>query len=837
MKTKHAKPIPTAFPTCGEVFHYLIAALDLTAWADAFHDSSKKRRRDPLDIKAVSDQLQDWANEEEGRAPSRGEFEEFIRDQLRELPRAKDLAFVLCCLWRHVLDDHVGVVRENATYLDREGTRAWAARIMAPRALYFLWALQKFLQRVDQSNGPMLHGTLDNLLARVWPDLGTVAHAKHPLHLVCYKHYAELRNEDTHLVDMRTIAAWESGEDCPSCDALGRHFSQFHDKLGLLLNFAFAGLLEALANALPGYILPADWSDCRQLLLRQAGCVHCLDEAVAQALAHTPSLSLPDYERLLADCLTGYVGFLSQPPRDGVHALDPRVAKFRVYEEYQHRIAQQVVPSRLREFCFRLQELWRATALKAPQLSPPAVEAELAKLRAEHPDCCGVLAGPLLAIEARLALCHEAPDRDSLQSAFSLYQEAFDKSRYQAGMYTARIMREALGLAAMLHRRESGGGSIKPWIKKVLAWWDLLELGKEFNHEQLEQRIELAESRLTDELNANTRSRLKSALPQLGLTHWNIGGLFGFTELDLVKRLHATQVDRRQRKPMSTTVVGREQTALMEAIDRGQLAFARELVSKGANLNFINSTGDTCVTKALARKDYDLVLEILCRDDEPIRRETLLRVTTKMRISGLEQTISHGQVEILREMSRWKNGRGDTIDMDVERIWGQTPLYYAVNCLFHFRAGPREAAERVLREMATPIAKNLRLETLEAAHSHLAKDYNPDGVLKCIGFLINELHVDVNAPNVNDYTALTCVAECRMHDVAAMLLAAGANVNHRFLGGGTALVHAIRNDDYEMAKLLLEHYADYRLFVDSLGRPIYKLDMSEKMRRLIPHHL
>ena len=132
-----------------------------------------------------------------------------------------------------------------------------------------------------------------------------------------------------------------------------------------------------------------------------------------------------------------------------------------------------------------------------------------------------------------------------------------------------------------------------PWIKKVLAWWDLLELGTEFDHEQLEQRIELAESWFTDELNSEVRCCLKSALPQLGLNHWNVGCLFGFADRGLIKRLQAIPVDRRQKKPMSTTIVGREQTALMEAIDRGQLDLARELVRKGADLNFINSTGES----------------------------------------------------------------------------------------------------------------------------------------------------------------------------------------------------------------------------------------------------
>jgi len=84
---------------------------------------------------------------------------------------------------------------------------------------------------------------------------------------------------------------------------------------------------------------------------------------------------------------------------------------------------------------------------------------------------------------------------------------------------------------------------------------------------------------------------------------------------------------------------------------------------------------------------------------------------------------------------------------------------------------------------------------------------------------------------------LTRAAESRLHHVAAMVLAAGASVNHRFQGGGTALVRAIRNDDVEMARLLLEYGADYRLFVDALGRLIYLMDMSEKMRQLIPHRL
>jgi len=682
----------------------------------------------------------------------------------------------------------------------------------------------------------MLDATLDALLGKVWPDAEDVGTApEHPMHLACYKHYTELRTEDTSLVDSKTVAAWASGEDRPSCYALGRHFSKFPDKLGLLLNFAFAGLLEALANMLRMWVSPNDWSDCRRLVLDQARCMHSLDEAVGAALTRTPNMSLADFERLLSECLSDYMRFLITVPRRGVDALDLRVARFRVYDEYQDRFAMARPPSKFGEFCRCLEVLWSGTVLKSPRLDPRDVAAELAKMRMKHPDWSSALAGPLLAIEARLALCHEPPSKDSLQKAFSLYQEAFEKSRYRAGTYTARVAREALGLAALLHRRETGEGAIKPWIKKVLSWWDLLGLGAEFDHEKLEQRIELAESRFTDELNPELREGLKAALPQLGLNHWHIGGLAGFTEPALLDQLQATPVDRRQKKPllMTKTIVGRDQTPLMEAIDRGQLGLARELVRDGADLNFVNSTGDTCVTKAFARKDYDLVLEILRRDDEPIRRETLLRVTTKMRISGFEQTLSHGRVAILSELARGKPGRREAIDMISERVWNQTPLYYAVSCIAHFRIGPEVA----LRLMPERMAGHVEPELFGAVREHVAKEFNEDGVLQCIRFLTNELHVNVDALHVNDNTALTLAAECRLHDVAAMLLAGGASVNHRFLGGGTALVRAIMNDDYEMAKLLLEYGADYHLFVEGLGRPIYAMPMSEKMRQLIPLRL
>jgi len=838
MKTKPPKPIRTRFPTCGEAFYFLVNALDLTAWADATHAADRKRRGSS-EIRALSDQLRDWATEKDGHAPSREELERFIRDQVRTLPRAEEIAFALCSLWRRVLDEHADLARENATYLDREDTRAWYARTCAPGALYFLWALQKLLRRISPSGGPMLDVPLNVLLVSAWPEDTTSASApRHPLHQACYRHYASLRAEGSASVDARTFVAWDAGEDRPSFEALGRHFSQLPDMLGLLLNFAFTNLLEALASMLRSLIPQEDWSDCRRMLVGQARCVHELDGNVADDLARSPAMGVNDYERLLASHLGEYMMFLAALSQSGPNSLDLRVVRFRVYEEYQHRFAESPPPPRFRGFCDRLNTLWTATALHAPRLTPSEVESALAGLRAEHPDWSDALAGPLFAIEARLSLCHDPPTVESLQTAFTRYQRAFAECRYRAGTYTASVAREALGLGALLHRRESGVGAIKPWMKMVLAWWDLLGLGTEFDHEQPEQRIELAESWLTDRLERNLRDRLRAALPQLGLNHWRVAGTCGFVEPGMHEALQATAIDRRQKMPMSTTMVGRDQTALMEAIDRGQLDTARELVRKGANLNFINSAGDTCVTKAFARRAYELVLEILRRDKDPIRRETLLRVTSKMKSSSLEKAISEGHVEILRELALERAGRGAIIDLSMERIQEQTPLYYAVNCLALLRMSSEEAIAMAQRLGNLPSALTAdELESFKWAHGVSAQQHNPSGVLECINYLVNDLHVALDAPNANGHSALTYAAEHRLHDVAVMLVAAGANVNHRFHGGGTALVYAILNEDCETAKLLVEHGADHRLFVESLGQPICMMQMSERMQRLVPNRL
>lgn len=840
MDTKSAAPISTPFPTCGEVFYILVTGLDLPAWSDGFgvRDSQRDKER----AKKVSDQLRDWATEASGRCPSRSEFGQFIRDNLSPLPDT--VAHALTLTWARVLDEHSSIVRENTTMLGRNETRGWHARQMAPRGLYFLFVLQKLLQRSIRCGGPCLTTPIDEQLSRICCD----GSQPHVLLADCYAHYVNQIAAHKFTLDAKTKAAWAAGKERPSFESLGRAFRTSPHLNEIVLNFGFAGLLEKLAKTFRSHVSEDVWPECRDVLLRQAKCLRRINNKLAEESLRTADCGVADFERYLSHRLAEYQKFVATALSQSAAAtLDLEVADLLVYRDYDERFARAEIPGGFQAFMPQFDALWKSTKLSMPPSAMAGARTRLHELRRDHRTWCDLLRGPMLAIEARVTLVGNGhTSAEGVRKAWKLYHDAVEHSRYRSGVYCQQTIRESLGLAAMLHRRNVGEGSIKPWIKQVLGFWDLLEMGSDFDHEQESQRIERAESQFTDKLYGELRTRLRETLPALGLLHWNINGLIGFAEGDLLEERQATPVDKRQKKPMLDTCVGREQTPLMEAIDRGQLDLARELVGKGADLNFINSTGDTCITKAFARRDYDLVLEILRRGEEPIRRATLLRVTEKARLSGLEQSISHGRLDILRELVRWKPGRGDTIDLNVERINGVTPLYYAVarlSCLRmtteeFLRTAPHLVADtKALAPFAAWLVQGTdKAAIVDAVRKHTEKEQNPQGIRDCIDYMIDGLDVSLDAPNTNDHSALTFAVERCMHDIAGKLLASGASPNHRCQGGCTALCFAIRNDDIDMVKLLLEFGGDRRLFVDVAGRPIWALEMSARLRDLIPCH-
>ncbi len=102
----------------------------------------------------------------------------------------------------------------------------------------------------------------------------------------------------------------------------------------------------------------------------------------------------------------------------------------------------------------------------------------------------------------------------------------------------------------------------------------------------------------------------------------------------------------------------------------------------------------------------------------------------------------------------------------------------------------------------------------------LAKSYSPDGFpvvglaavfghLSVVEYLL-EKGADVNAvsKNATGYTALTGAVASGNKDLVALLLAHGANADHRYGPGYSPLAEAAANGHLEIVRMLIDHGAD-----------------------------
>lgn len=859
MNTKPKQlPVPTPFPTCGEVFEFLVNSLDFPAWFDLLAPSGIT---DKGRAGRISDQLRAWALEPDGRVPSRDDFDSFVLRNSPELERCQGgssddtdkLRHILTWLLNRALDEHRTVIREITTHLGRDETRAWYGRGKAPDAIYSIFILRKLLLRLPDMGGPMLEPTLEKILRLLWADSAPA----HPLLKECFAYY-----RPTHVSATEAdIRAWMAGETRPHFHSLASYFRE-HERLEeIMVNFGVALLIEELSHAFSGCVSPDETRHATSLLQSQAACLSRLEEQLAADLPQSSWFSLEDYTRYLdkrvAEFRADIVNIVNQ---GDANLLDLRFAELRCHRDFFEGYSRAVIPQDFKSFSEELGAVWNSTQLSAHPSLVMQAQAQLAVLRQRSPTWAAHLSGVCLAIDARLTLAKDArPTQDTLLKSFGLYREAISQCRYRVGFFTPHIIQEALGLAALIQRgKVSDGARLLDWIKNTLDWWNLVGFGKDFDHEQAPQRVEKAERKFIDELHVDLRKRLREGLSLQSLDHAYIGGMFGMVEPAAMERLKEP-VDKRQKRPLVSAATGRDQSPLMEMIDRRELTKAFDLVRAGADLNFINSTGDTCVTKAFACEAYDLVLEILRREENPITRKTLIRETDKNRHNALEMALSHGRVDVLRELVKWKPNRGGEIDLNQDRVMGGlTALYHAVMLAAVHRMTPEQFVDYMWRtqpvsdatRFAQQFLKNhprgatfMKLLKEEMAKGGYSKELglgHPERAGEIISYLLTLVPdglVEIDATCTRGHSAFTLAVENHLHDIALQLLVAGANVNHRCDDGATALCFAIRDDDFEMAKLLHEHRADDRLFVAAMGRPIHAMDMSERMRTLYPRRV
>lgn len=119
-----------------------------------------------------------------------------------------------------------------------------------------------------------------------------------------------------------------------------------------------------------------------------------------------------------------------------------------------------------------------------------------------------------------------------------------------------------------------------------------------------------------------------------------------------------------------------------------------------------------------------------------------------------------------------------------------------------------------------------RVKTMVEKDPLLAGSYSPDGfpilglaavfghrgVAKYL--LSRGADVNATARNATGYTPLTGAVAGGHAEVVALLIAHGANINHRYGNGFSPLLTAAANGHLEIVKLLLEHGADLHARTD-----------------------
>lgn len=850
MSKKQQTPNKAPYPTFGECFKAMVQSIDLSHLGEALSQEepyyfpyTKPNSKDSVPAELLNklstkNCLIDWATEEYG-PPATSEVQAYIAHALKPFPKEwiEDLNFIFQVLWMDIRDCHRSTLQERVGLQDQRTTRTWYAHAVARKALEWLALLQLQLKRIYK-NGPMLEKPLQALLSTVWTE------ENHSLTQVCLKTF--FGHNEKERVNPKTYQGWTNGTHLPSYYQLGNSFRDHDDREAIIFNFAFARLLENLSTHLDAFAPKKGRLRFYKSLIHQAQSLSSVYGVSSE------NLSTQEYYNALIQKWEEHSKALSifSDLDDSIPIPDYIVAAV----QYERDYLPIQLPSGWDDFLMKFNLVFEASGphLKTLLTIPEDLEAQLQDIKKAYPKISKQFVGPISCVKARLKLTDTTlKPQQRLKNALRLYREAAENSVYSGGPYSKFILSEAMGFTAWVYRnalqsgRGKSGKELRPFMRCCYNWLNLLGLSEEFDHPQEDQRFEQAEHYFVEMQSHELREHLEHNLRGVEFYRIDFSSAISFLGFEARQKREATPINTRK-KPFSKTVTGHKQTPLMEAIDRRQMDYAHELVEKEENLDFINSTRDNAVTKAFAAEDYELALKILRRGRDPISREKLLLPTKKLYENTLSLCITHGRLEILKELLEPSADHREPIDPSRKDCFEQTPLYFAVNLLGYWKmdfeemmrnAGAMMPPTKAMQGLM-PYMQNMtgrKREIFKATHDYYRKSANIDGVKDCFKYLLTNEAVEVDQQNHNGHTAFTLAIQSRAPDLAEMLLKAGADVNHDFDLGGTALCWAIRNEDLHAVQLLLKHGAKSDLYVEGMKQHIYELPMTPEIKKLIPN--
>ncbi len=283
--------------------------------------------------------------------------------------------------------------------------------------------------------------------------------------------------------------------------------------------------------------------------------------------------------------------------------------------------------------------------------------------------------------------------------------------------------------------------------------------------------------------------------------------------LDAIEKGHLIDVKNAiEKQNAGIETIGRfGHTPLLAAVSysgKQRVAIIKYLVGQGANINAVDSLGNTPLYHAAFNENIEII-NFLIDNGADIALVNKANFSAKKCVENaiLFDAINSGDITKVRAAY----GIGVQINVDANRR-GEKLIHRAV----------ANGLKPVIRFLAIEKGANLNIGDAKGntVLHHLVSSESPERIELMI-YLI-DLGANVNKQNTRGATPLQEACAWGNYAMASVLIERGALIDTRDVNGDTALIIAVRAGHFEVAELLIKNGAD-EMLINTFGQSAFSL--------------